>query len=175
MKYLKKELWAAQQSDNKDERDRAWEEWNHNCADYLQQLETLKPSLSRPAQRFFGRVHLHDGTLLSLSVGDALDSIEEIPLNKRNTRVRIRVTSCDNGATYTLNYSGIRHVSVDFPSGSPLFYEIGDSFGDWGYDELTDGGDGFLRHEVLFASGATIAIEFRHFKYNKQPKKKSSV
>src|SRR6266508_1038944 len=121
MKYFKKELWAALNSDDKDERSRADAEWDRNRAQYQAQFEQLKLRLSPAASRFFGKVSLHDGTLLSLSVGDALDSTEEIPLNKRKTRIRIRVTSIDNCATYTLNYSGIRQVIVDFPSATPLF------------------------------------------------------
>jgi hypothetical protein len=40
---------------------------------------------------------------------------------------------------------------------------IGDSrkSEDWGYHELSDAGDGFLRHEVLFSSGAIVLVEFR--------------
>ncbi len=175
MKYFKKEMWAAPNFGTDEEAEQADAEWKVNLAEYEKQLELLRPRLSVNASKFFGKIHLHDGTLLSFSVGDAIDSKEEIPLKKRKTKVRIVATSIDNNATYILNYSGLRHVNVDFPSDDPLFWELGDSFGDWGYDELTDAGDGFFRHEVLFASGATIAIEFRHFKYNRLPKKKSNV
>jgi len=175
MKYFKKEFWAAMNSDNKDEIAKADADWDRNLADYQKQLEQLRPRLSASASRFFSKVGLHDGTLLSFSLGDALDSTEEIPISRRKTRVRMKVTSGYNGATYTLNYSGIRHIIVDFPSKNPLFYELGGSFGSWGYDELTDAGDGFFRHEILFGSGATITIEFQWFKYERQPKRKSSV
>jgi hypothetical protein len=30
-----------------------------------------------------------------------------------------------------------------------------------GYHELSDAGDGFLRHEVLLSSGAVLLVEFR--------------
>lgn len=175
MKYFKKELWAAPNFGTDEEAEQADAEWKLNLAEYQTQLELLRPRLSSNASKFFGKVWLHDGTLLSFTVGDAIDSTEEIPLKKRKTRVRMVVTSIDNNATYILSYTGIRHVNVDFPSDKPLFWELGDSFGDWGYDELTDAGDGFFRHEVLLASGATIAIEFRHFKHKRIPKKKSNV
>jgi len=175
MKFFTKEMWAAPNFGTNEEAEQADLVWKQNIAEYEKQLEQLRPRLSANASKFFGKIFLHDGTLLSFSVGDALDSTEEIPIKKRKTRVSMVVTSIDNNATYILNYSGIRHVKVEFPSDKPLFWELGDSFGDWGYDELTDAGDGFLRHEVLFASGATIAIEFQHFKYNRQPKKKRSV
>jgi hypothetical protein len=34
-------------------------------------------------------------------------------------------------------------------------------FGDWGYHELSDAGGGFLRHEVLFATGVILLFEFK--------------
>jgi hypothetical protein len=38
-------------------------------------------------------------------------------------------------------------------------------FGAWGYDELTVAKEGSFRHEVLFASGSTLAIEFKNFSF----------
>lgn len=175
MKFFKKELWARINSDDENEREQANAEWDQNNAAYYEHLKQLRPRLPVNASRFFGKISLHDGTLLSISLGDAIDSTEEIPLRKRKTRIRMIVAFLDNPETYILQYSGIRQIFIDFPSATPLFYDLGDSFGYWGYDELTDAGDGFLRHEVLFDSGATIAIEFKHFKYNKKLKKKSNV
>jgi hypothetical protein len=62
---------------------------------------------------------------------------------------------------WTLRYAGLRRIVVDFPSESPLFYYPGRGFEDWGYHELSDAGDGFLRHEILFSSGSTVLVEFR--------------
>jgi hypothetical protein len=62
---------------------------------------------------------------------------------------------------WTLLYAHIRRILVDFPTESPLFFDPGGGFEDWGYHELSDAGDGFLRHEVLFSSGAIVLIEFR--------------
>jgi hypothetical protein len=44
---------------------------------------------------------------------------------------------------------------------SPCSPWPGNGFEDWGYHELNDAGDGFLRHEILFSSGAVVLIEFR--------------
>ena len=132
MKYFKKELWAAPNFGTDEESEQADVEWKLNLSEYEKQLEQLLPRLSANASKFFSKVSLHDGTLLSFSVGDALNSTEEVPLKKRKTRVRMVVTSIDNNATYILNYSGIRNVKVDFPSDKPLFWELGDSLGDWG-------------------------------------------
>jgi hypothetical protein len=58
-------------------------------------------------------------------------------------------------------------VLFDFPSGEPLFHEEGGRIDDWGYDELTAAGKLYLRHEVLFSSGATALIEFQKFSYKR--------
>jgi hypothetical protein len=62
----------------------------------------------------------------------------------------------------------LRQVLIDYPSQDPLFYSSGEGFGDWGYDELSDAGDGFLRHEILFATGSVIAFEFKEFSAKRQ-------
>lgn len=43
----------------------------------------------------------------------------------------------------------------------PLMDSAHRGFDDLGYHELTDAEHGFLRHEMLFASGAEICIEFK--------------
>jgi hypothetical protein len=55
----------------------------------------------------------------------------------------------------------LRRLAIDFPTDEPLFYREGAGFGDWGYHELTDAGDGCMRHEVLFSSGAVLLFEFK--------------
>jgi hypothetical protein len=39
--------------------------------------------------------------------------------------------------------------------------EVFSFFSDWGYHELSDCGSGFLMHEVLFASGSRLLVQFR--------------
>jgi hypothetical protein len=38
---------------------------------------------------------------------------------------------------------------------------------DWGYAELTSADKNYLRHEILFSSGAIILIEFRKFSHKR--------
>jgi len=57
--------------------------------------------------------------------------------------------------------SPTRPRRLPYPSEDPLLFYSGDGFEDWGYHELSDAGDGFLRHEVLFSSGSVVLIEFR--------------
>ena len=63
----------------------------------------------------------------------------------------------------------VTRVEVNFP-GKRVLFPVGmyANFGDWGYDELTPGKNGLFRHEVLFASGSTLSIEFKKFAVHKQ-------
>lgn len=167
MKYFKEELWSALNSEDDEVYFRAEEEWARNVEEYRVQLAGLLPRLSANAARFFSKVSLHDGTLVSFAVGDAFASNGGLTLRKRQTRVQMTVLSANNGATYVLNYSGIRRCSVDYPGSPSVFYEKGDHFGDWGYDELTAAGEGLFQHEILFESGATINIIFTKFRYQR--------
>jgi hypothetical protein len=67
-----------------------------------------------------------------------------------------------------LQYKGVARLDLNCP-GKIALVPIGKHahFGDWGYDELTVAREGSFRHEVLFASGSTLAIEFKSFSFKK--------
>jgi len=71
---------------------------------------------------------------------------------------------------YELEYKQVTRVELNFPGKLELF-PVGmfPNFGDWGYDEITLAGKKLFRHEVLFASGATIAVEFQDFTFSRRP------
>jgi hypothetical protein len=117
-------------------------------AAYFEQLQTLRTRLSEDAFHFFMDADVHDGELLELVLEDG------------SRRVRLSVLDAPHKLVWTLSYNTVRRVMLDFPSEQPLFYQEGEGFGDWGYHELTDAGSGFLRHEILFASGAVLLFEF---------------
>ena len=49
-----------------------------------------------------------------------------------------------------------------------MFYSEGEGFDDIGYDELTEANHEFLRHEILFSSGASILFEFQNISVTTQ-------
>jgi hypothetical protein len=170
MQYFTKALWLAFQEDHVD----ASEAWDQSVAMYRAQLEGLRTKLSKNAQRFFDSISLHDGLLLSFSIGDDVEEKTDPKTWKRQTSAFLKVRlSSNNSPIYTLKYTGVRRCVVDFPSDSPIFHGGENGFDDWGYAELSDAADGHLQHEILFASGATILIEFRRFSYKRiAPRKK---
>ena len=44
------------------------------------------------------------------------------------------------------------------------------SFDDWGYHELSGAENGFLRHEILFATGALLLFEFKNIAVSNVPR-----
>jgi len=170
MKYFKRELWAG--VNNRATSKKASAQWDRNLKRYVEQLETLTLRLSKNAARFFTKESLHDATLISFAVGDHVGcypkDYNSFIKNKLRTSVRIEALGYSQDKIYILRYTGIRKVLFDFPSSGPLFYEQGAPIDDWGYDELTAAGKDFLRHEILFSSGATILIEFKHFSYRRE-------
>jgi hypothetical protein len=123
--------------------------------------------LSQDAFQFFLKADVHDGELLELVIADAS---RPAPLTEpvrpwttpRNRPVQVKLSVLDalDKLIWRLSYKTVRRVVVDYPTEQPLFYREGNGFGDWGQHELTDAGSGFLRHEILFATGSVLLFEF---------------
>jgi hypothetical protein len=156
----------------------AAQRWDENLATYVGELESLRGRLAPDVFASFRDADVHDGSLVNLLIRDfnplaarPVDSTDDdqdgndLGLWEGPYRVTVdmRVATSDEArdTDWTLRYAHIRPILVDLPTDTPLFFDPGDGFEDWGYHELSDAGDGFLRHEVLFASGSTVLVEFR--------------
>lgn len=175
MRYFTKDLYLNVPTDDPNDR---WNEkgWAKAWEKYREQLEALRPRLSKKAWTFFygatkHGVVLHDATLVSLVIGDAVDLSKEFNTrikNKLHTTVTIQVLTYDQKRLYKLRYTGVFAVHFDFPSDQPFYDWKADRISDWLYDELTGVDENSLRHEILFASGSTLRIDFRHFSYSRE-------
>ena len=174
MKYFTKELWLGSNCNRRRESDvqRNAEQWTTNFREYQKQLTALQSRLTKRAYKFFTNVSLHDGRVTALTIGDAIHHDirggEKFDINVHNPGVEIKVLGSQLDVQYTLSYRKVRRVVFDYPSDKPLFHHEGGHIGDWGYDELTAADESFLRHEVLFASGTTLLIEFQRFSYERE-------
>lgn len=162
MKYFTPELWAS------------WQEPGYSPpppeADpfllYRRELEGLRDRVPPEPFAFFADADVHDGELLSFAI---LDGNRPAPLGEPSrpwhssdefpVRVELRVLDARDEWLWTISYSGVRRVHVQYDR--PLEPFGGFGFEDWGYHELSDAGDGFLRHEVLFRSDSVLLVEFR--------------
>ena len=173
MKYFTKDLWRGWNNQGPIDDKRAAEIGNEAFNNYRHELEQLRPRLGPQAYEFFTTENLHDGRVLSFTVGDGIDhevgGVKPFDINARQTAVKIQVFGSEMDVLYTLSYEGIRRVVFDFPSDEPLFYQEGGNIGDWGYDEVSAPDAKYFRHEVLFSSGTSIVIEFKTFSYWKEP------
>jgi hypothetical protein len=162
MRFFTASLWAAlQQPEQAGENIRKWEQ---AFRDYGEQLAPLGNRLNPESFSFFSEADVHDGELVEFRI------IPGTPSMNHPVGVALAVMDAAGQFVWHLSYSAVRHVIVDYPGKEPLFYQDGEGFGDWGYHELTDAGDGFLRHEILFASGSILAVEFREVAVRKTPR-----
>lgn len=167
MKYFTKEMWRGVNTRSKTRFKKYSNQWDHNGRLYLKQLKSLKNRLGEKNFKYFLNTSLHDGGIISFSVGQHFtDNLRKTGKSFKKPRaVQIRVLSPDKPIVYVLTYQDVKAVSFDYPTSKPLF-DTNNGFGEWGYDELTLVGD-YLFHEILLNTGATISVKFRNFSYRK--------
>ncbi|HEY2108340.1 MAG TPA: hypothetical protein VGH17_00485 [Candidatus Acidoferrales bacterium] len=178
MKYFTPQLWIAFQGPR---RNAAFKTWGRRFEQYRKSLETILPGLRPSARRFFqDALVLHDGTLTRLEVGDRIDDIggkaTRDLVNRRTLRVRMFVLAdvvkqrrVTGKCWHILEYKQVERIGLSYPGDLKLFpVGLDLNFGDWGYDELTSSNEKIFRHEILFASGATITIDFRDFSFRRR-------
>lgn len=170
MEIITKEHWLGWNSDDKEVYEWAIKSSDENWKVYAERLEKLRPRLNQRNFEFFKK-GLHDGRVLSFSVGEGLflnfAENPQLDINKdfSITNVQIKVINACFDALYDLKYTTVSKVLFDFPSDTPLW---GNSIGNWGYDEISEIDEKNLRHEILFSSGTTILIEFEKFSFKKK-------
>lgn len=77
--------------------------------------------------------------------------------------ITVLLTISDGKNKWTLTYRNVQKIMMNCELTSGQFrYEAG--LDTWGYNEFLPSGESQLTHEILFASGATILIQFRNKK-----------
>jgi hypothetical protein len=140
--------------------------------EYLSELENLKPYLSRQAWQFFqhgfDRESLHDARLLSLSVGDGLkyapDGSSPFLINRRHTSAVVEFLNYEQDSHYVFDLRGVSRVRSELFINESLSAK---SVGDLYIYELVAGGKDQLQLGFLFATGASVIIDFRKLVFRK--------
>jgi hypothetical protein len=165
MKYLTKKRWVSSRTGDGGA-DAA--SWGKALRAYRGQLEAMRPRFPDQVFAFFDRADIHEGELLHVDIRDGSRAapLDQLPRpwnvpGDHPVRMELAILDVYDRQAWTLRYRSIRRILVDFPSQTPLFYHDGEGFGDVACHELTDSGDGFFRHEILFATGATLLVEFK--------------
>ena len=168
MKYFTREYWFSLQSRDYTPPPEAESPFRL----YHAELALLRERLAPEVFGFFSEADVHDGELLEFTVvdGNAGPHRSESPHGNGRAslgfpvRVHLRVMDAHERLVWTLNYSAVRRCVVQYNAEADLFPSGsggGFGFGDWGYHELRDVGAGFLAHEVLFATGSALLVEFQ--------------
>jgi len=140
---------------------------------YQRELESLKPRVTGAAWDFFrhgfGERGLHDARLLSLRVGDGLDYTPDgaspFQLNRQHTSTAVEFLNYEQSLHYVFDLRGVSRVSTD------LFIEeqsYAKSLGDLYIYELTALDQNILQLGFLFASGATIVVQFKRLVFRRR-------
>ena len=176
MKYITYDLVAAANDwveQTEEEHRQAEKRFWAAVEDYRRELDGLKSRVSRPAWEFFrhgyGRYGLHDARLLSFTVGDGLDYVPDgsrpFLLNRQRTAARVEFLSHEQDLHYSFDLRQVSRVRSD------LFIEeesYAKSIGDLFTYELTDAGNGNLRLGLLFATGASVIVQFRRLVFRRR-------
>lgn len=175
MKYFTNELFAMAGVDddrNKEQREQADQRFCLAVEAYNRELELLKSRLSKRAWYFFrhgfAKTGLHDGRLLSFSIGDGMGykTNGKLPfkVNSQKTRVRIEFINYEQTLHYVFELHGLRRANMN------LFVDQtsrAKSIGDLHSYELTGAEDEDLELGFLFATGAEMNFEFRRLVFSK--------
>lgn len=169
MKYFTYELISAANDwieQTEEEHRQAEKRFRSQVENYQIELESLASRVSQKAWDFFrygaNEYGLHDGRLLSLTVGDGLnyspDGTSPFLLNFQRMSARIEFLNYEQDFHYLFELRGVKSVRND------LFIEEDDptkSIGDLYSNELTEADKDTLQLGFLFASGATIIVQFQ--------------
>ncbi|HEX5873883.1 MAG TPA: hypothetical protein VFY60_04485 [Pyrinomonadaceae bacterium] len=139
---------------------------------YKEQLESLESRISRGAYQFFrygfGSTGLHDARLLSIRAGDGLNYVpggeQPFLLNRQRLSVVVEFLNYEQTAHYMFDLRKVSRLTCD------LFVEeesYAKSVGDLYTYELNGIGDE-LELGLLFASGATITVQFGTLVFRKK-------
>jgi hypothetical protein len=176
MKYFTYSLIAANNDwieQSEEEYQKAEKQFWVTVEDYHRELEGLKSRVSQKAWHFFrygfARYGLHDARLLSFNVGDGLDYVTDgsVPfrINRQRTSARLQFLNYQQDLHYLFEFRGIKRIQNDLFADEEM---VAQSIGDLYTYELTEVDKDTLQLGFLFASGASIVIQFRKLVFRKQ-------
>lgn len=168
MKYFTSKLWSEISGWNSEVASKACRSWDGSVKAYEVQFQQVLPPFSKRNQVFWKKYvyDLHDGPLIRITVGDAVevDILGKLPKSWR-TSATIEVIDWGGHWLYTLKYRSIQTIDANFVDSE---LTSGTIFEDWGYSELLQEEEGVFRHSILFPTGSEISIVFKGFNYSRK-------
>jgi hypothetical protein len=149
---------------------------------YHKHLDKIAVRLGPTAHKFFrfgfAETGLHDGLLLSFSLGDRLASKEhpsKLRFGKGKSVVRIEVLNHEQNAVHVFECKRLHKVIVDIPSVDPLWFTPGGTVGQIYSYEIVALSAELLQLEWLLDSGGTITIDFEKLIYRRKNAKSQNA
>jgi hypothetical protein len=175
MKYFNKELMAAANDwveQTAEERFNASREFEEAVKRYHRSLHQLKQRISGQAWSFFegghGRQGLHDGRLISLSVGDGLDyqadGSSAFRVNHQKTAASVVFLNYEQDLLYTFGLRRVNRICSDLSRCDASNWCLGDLF----TYEIVAIDDDLLQLGFLFASGSSIVAQFARLVFRRR-------
>lgn len=143
------------------------------CDAYRKELDGLVSRVSGPAWQFFrhgsGEHGLHDGRLLSFSLGDGLSYSADgsTPFLRNRSASSASFSFLNFEQTYLYSF-GVREVRKCFVSFDSLDAQVPPRFGDLYLCELTGSDGDDLRLSFLFADEPEISVVFRRLVFRRR-------
>ena len=176
MKYFTYSLIAAANDwieQTEEEHRQAEEQFWSVVEDYHRELDSLESRISQKAWNFFrygfARYGLHDARLLSFNAGDGLDykpdGSSPFGINRQRLSARLEFLNYEQDLHYLFDLRGIKRAQSDL-FGEEEFNDK--SIGDLFTYELTEVDNDILQLGFLFASSASIVIQFRKLVFRRR-------
>lgn len=153
MKYFTDELWSKINSESAIEREQARIEWDKNLEISWKLFDSIKYRLSKKFLKlFFEADGFHDCDFQSFEVIQP----KEFAIDP----ITVRIVISDGEYKWTIKYKKVKKIMINYDL---VIDEYGSRGMDtWGYSEFLTVDDNYLSCEILFASGATILIQFKN-------------
>jgi len=173
MRYFTYELisaandWIGQSKEDSEKADKLFWKVAEN---YNEALDELKPRPSRKVWEFFrygfAETGLHDANLLALRAGNAIsyesNGKQPLKLNQKKASAQIAFLNYEQNLHHLFDVRGVCRFSCN------LFVEDQKDFSDLFTYEIVALNDDYLQPGFLFASGATVIIQFRKLVFHKR-------
>ena len=153
MRYFKYEMWSGINSEFEKIRDESYSEWNKNSKAYSEVFKLAQDKLSKTFLKNYLLNHgFHDFHVQSITINNN----EEVGKNGISIDICVR----DRVSRWKITYKKVVKFNINYDLGVHGDSRI--SIDDWGYDEFIPADEHSLSHEILFASGATLFIQFKN-------------
>jgi hypothetical protein len=148
---------------------RSWQEY---CKHLEEIVDRIPPKAYEVFRTENEKLDLHDGYLLSLSIGDCLDespnSMARLRFGRGPSKIEMKILNYEKNLLHNFVFKSPRKVIVDIPSAEPIWFQEGTTLGQIYTYELTAQSPQTLSAEWLLDSGGTIQIEFEKLIYNRK-------